>query len=95
MTGAPGITRDTVPVLAVVPHEPSKRLIRTLEELLEMAKEGELRSLAYIFIRRGNVAGIGARGERLPTPILGQLPALERELLRYVERDDVEVAFDE
>lgn len=96
MNGAPGVREsDTIPVLAAVPNEASAKLVEVLEEFLEMARAGDLTSLAYVFIGRGGEGGCGARGAQNAGVILGQLEPLKRELLRYVERDDVEVLFDE
>lgn len=54
---------------SVPPGEPHADLVQTLEELLEEAKSGELRGLAYCTVRVNSVVGTGwdgADGTRYP-----------------------------
>lgn len=53
----------------VLPGEAHADLVETLEGLLEQAKAGELRAMAYCTVRTGNVIGTGwdgADGTRHP-----------------------------
>lgn len=52
-----------------LPDEADSEIISKLEELLEMAKSGELRGVAYATVRRNNILGtgwIGTAGTRHP-----------------------------
>jgi hypothetical protein len=46
----------------VLPGEPSADLIETVERLLEMAKSGHLRAIAYATVRENDVIGTGWDG---------------------------------
>jgi len=45
-----------------LPDEPVEATIRCIEELLEMAKAGDIRHIAYAASKRGNVAAHGWSG---------------------------------
>lgn len=47
MTGAPEREGDTVPALALVPSEADPAIVRKLEALLEGARRGDVRFLAF------------------------------------------------
>lgn len=44
---------DTTPFPKLVPQEPQADVIATLEKLLEEAKAGEVRAIAFQYVRRG------------------------------------------
>jgi hypothetical protein len=47
---------------SALPDEPVESTIKCLEELLEMAKTGDIRHVAYAVSKRGNVASHGWSG---------------------------------
>lgn len=46
----------------ILPGEPSPDIIETVERLLEMAKSGHIRAIAYATIRESDVVGTGWDG---------------------------------
>lgn len=60
-----------------LPDEPDEEIIATLEKLLEDARSGELRAIAYGTIRRNSVVGTGwagVAGTRFPLgAVIGML----------------------
>lgn len=47
---------------SIPPGQPNPDMVETLEGLLEQAKSGELRGIAYATIRTGDVTGTGWEG---------------------------------
>lgn len=68
--------------------EPRQTIIDTCEELLRMAKAGEMQGLAAAFLHRDHTASFRIAGLAGSYTLLGAIGVVERRLINHIERTD-------
>lgn len=90
-------TITSTPALAVLPvNQPNKRVILKLEELLAMAKTGEIRAFVCAMALvgndgRGTATGVSRAGRADLAPLVVALERSKLRLLGFVEDYDIDL----
>ncbi len=72
---------------------PDGGVVRILEQLLDDARSGDLRGIAFVGLFKSKKCCDGYRGERSPYLVAGMLEELKLQLLARVDRDPRQVVF--
>jgi hypothetical protein len=73
----------SLPGCEIRAHEPVGSIVELLEALLEKARNGEVRSLAYVWMDTGdNVNHNWYRGDRYNSQLLGSMAMMQHEFIQ-------------